>query len=101
MNLSAPKSCFVFLFLTVFSFTSAQTIEKETVNKSCECIQSKLKELTTIKRDDVSQCITKSFDTVLKSKPEKEAKNYMRDMNLVVEKARQVYKTVAEKCLPR
>ena len=50
--------------------------------------------------EEVKECIGKSLDEVLKSKPEKEAKKYMKNMNAFVEKVKIINKSVSEKCLP-
>jgi archaellum biogenesis ATPase FlaH len=61
----------------------------------------KLKESNIISKEEINNCIEQSLDVVLKSKTEKEAKKYMRNMNAFVEKARIIYKSVSENCLPK
>lgn len=91
---------FLFLLMT-FSLSKAQTIEEEVAKKSCECIDLKLKESNIIYKEEIKNCIGQSLDIVLKSKTEKEAKKYMRNMNAFVEKTKIIYKSVSDTCLPK
>lgn len=101
MNSPYQKHLLLFILLMTFSFTKAQTIEEEISKKSCECINLKLTETNTISKEEINTCIGESLDIVLKSKSEKEAKRYMRNMNAFVEKARTIYKSVSENCLSK
>jgi len=91
-----------FLFLISFSHLYfSQTIKEETTENFCKCIELKLQETGVISKDEINKCIRKSLDEVLKSKPEKEAKKYMKNMNAFVEKIRKIYQSISEKCLPK
>ena len=83
------KFLFIFFFIGFISLTNAQTttIEDEISTKSCECIQQKLQEKHAINKDDTDKCIGESLDKVLKAKPEKEAKKYMKNMQLFYKKS--------------
>ena len=91
-----------FLFLIGFSHLYfSQTIEEETTENSCKCIELKLQETGVISKNEINKCIRKSLDEVLKSKPEKEAKKYMKNMKAFVEKMRKIYQSVYDKCAPK
>lgn len=101
MTSSSQKYMLLLFLLMTFSLSKAQTIEEEVAKKSCECIDLKLKESNIVSKEEINNCIGQSLDVVLKSKTEKEAKKYMRNMNAFVEKARIIYKSVSENCLPK
>lgn len=90
----------IVLFLLIFSnFYFSQTIEDEVSKKACQCIQQKVEEDKTISKNKIDNCISKSLDIVLKTKPEKEAKKYMKNMSAFIEKMRTIYKKVSDSCL--
>lgn len=93
------KKIFI-LFLIGFSHLYfSQTIEEETTENTCKCIDLKLQETGVISKDGINKCIRKSLDEVLKSKSEREAKKYMKNMNVFVGKMRKIYQSISEKCL--
>ena len=90
----------IILFLLLFSnFYFSQTIEDEVSEKACQCVQQKLEKDKTILKNEISNCISQSLDDVLKTKSEKEAKKYMKNMNAFIEKMRIIYKKVSDRCL--
>lgn len=93
------KKIIVLFLLTFSNFYFSQTIEDEVSEKACLCIQQKVEEDKTISKNEINSCISKSLDFVLKTKPEKEAKKYMKNMNAFIEKMRIIIKKVSDSCL--
>ncbi|PZU86264.1 MAG: hypothetical protein DI529_08840 [Chryseobacterium sp.] len=101
MDLGSKKNLMFFFLLLTLSFTSAQAIEEEVTNKSCECISAKISDQGQISKAEIQKCISKSGDEVLKSKDPQEVKRITGNIQQFVERLKVIYKNVSEKCLPK